>query len=395
MPMVTTLILSVALAKVPPPETQTARFVVITQPRSGSTWFVKYSAGFAKCAGVVTSGEIMHPRTLRELSPTILGKRVETCKHAEYLRYMRGVYDTLARGKGWWGEAETSEPQGTVRAVGFKLMYAQLPQMGPGAPVSDQGMMRNVTLKGLLKWAAEANVVVIHLLRLNHLERHISLQSIRTANLSYHVKGAPTLYSFGKAVSMVQLDVNEAFQFARSQLKQNRNLQHFLDSYCLKFGVSCRTVAFEHLIGDDTYFAELRKALGIVHCKSASLSSETPSWVPCSDRVRNWHEFEASTQFSHSVWLDMCRNGDRIPAWLEAMAPPQGDDARLLRLDPSAFERGRRFPRITPPTTEEPPHIKKQQRRMVPPPGLLAPPPPPNSRPVPAAKKHHHRQGPR
>lgn len=71
--------------------------MVITQPRSGSTWFVKYSDYFARCSGVVTTGEVMHPTILHEMSPAIFGKALyELPKHSDYLRYLRGVYDILA-----------------------------------------------------------------------------------------------------------------------------------------------------------------------------------------------------------------------------------------------------------------------------------------------------------
>ena len=41
------------------------RFLVLTQPRSGSTWFCKYSANLAAFAGVVTAGEALHPESVQ------------------------------------------------------------------------------------------------------------------------------------------------------------------------------------------------------------------------------------------------------------------------------------------------------------------------------------------
>eukprot|EP00635_Sarcinochrysidales_sp_CCMP3193_P000590 CAMPEP_0118890888 /NCGR_PEP_ID=MMETSP1166-20130328/1142_1 /TAXON_ID=1104430 /ORGANISM="Chrysoreinhardia sp, Strain CCMP3193" /LENGTH=554 /DNA_ID=CAMNT_0006829519 /DNA_START=217 /DNA_END=1881 /DNA_ORIENTATION=- len=518
------------------------RFVVLTQPRSGSTWFVKYSESFAKCSGVVTSGEIMHPAVLAKWSERVLGKRVRgTVKHAEYLRYLHGFYELLGRGEGWRGEfeehssLEDSSVLPDVRAVGFKLMYTQLPRLGPGAPVGAGGMMRNVTLKGFLKYAAANNVVVIHLTRLNHLERLISLEAIRRSNLSYHVtgSGAPTRYSHrsmewqhhvaagsvvrpssslswssrnllgeleqasrtsetsemtanlgeqeghdrvynatttdvattpmmryassskARGASGVFLNVTAAHAFARSQLRQNRELQAFLDRYCTKFGTTCRTVAYEHLIGDHSrrYFDGLREAIGVSKCHSSSrqqsievlrhvpelknrqtaatsppLSSKSrelrSTWVPCSQRVVNFDDLAQSHQFANSAWLDMCRNANRIPQWLEdasyqcnqlstgveknknagrlmvgitsgsvvrdrmcsqlAVTGTAIDDARLLRLDIETYEHGlktlfRRNPnrQITQYETKdgqlkpddrrlnlfEPPHSPEQSRR--------------------------------
>ncbi|KAH8043778.1 hypothetical protein JL722_15024 [Aureococcus anophagefferens] len=172
------------IAPIDVPETA-ARFVVITQPRSGSTWFVKYSRLFAQCPGVVTAGEVLHPETLAEAAPRILGRR---------------------------GAAALADHAATpVRAVGFKLMCAQLPLHGPGAPVAESGMLRNVTLKGFLKYAAQSKIAVVHLAR------------------------------------------------------QNRHLQHFLDASCGKFGATCVTVAHEHLVGDGApaYFRAVRNAIGL------------------------------------------------------------------------------------------------------------------------------------
>ncbi|KAH8095479.1 hypothetical protein JL720_2780 [Aureococcus anophagefferens] len=183
------------IAPIDVPETA-ARFVVITQPRSGSTWFVKYSRLFAQCPGVVTAGEVLHPETLAEAAPRILG---------------RG------------GAAAPSTTP--VRAVGFKLMYAQLPLHGPGAPVAESGMLRNVTLKGFLKYAAQSKIAVVHLAR------------------------------------------------------QNRHLQHFLDASCDKFGATCVTVAHEHLVGDGApaYFRAVRNAIGLGRCARFDVDAAAPA----------------------------------------------------------------------------------------------------------------------
>ena len=331
-----------------------ARFAVLTQPRSGSTWFVKYSEAFAKCSGVVTSGEIMHPAVVSKWSERVLGKRVEkSFEHADYLKYIGSVYESLASGEGWRGEFEehsTTEDAKIlprVRAVGFKLMYAQLPRTGPGAPVADAGAMRDVTLKGFLKYAATHGVVIIHLTRLNHLERLISLEAIRNSNLTYHIKGQPTRYSHRdnnfkeRRLSGIFLNVTKAHAFVRSQLKQNQDLQFFLDRYCEKFGASCETVAYEHLIGKNStfYFDALRRAVGLDNCEISLKKDQKTTWVPCAQRIANFDELAKSHQFNRSAWLHMCQHENTIPQWLEDKNTAK-DDAGLLRIHIETYEHG-------------------------------------------------------
>lgn len=248
-------------------------------------------------------------------------------------------------------------------------MYSHLPQQGPGAPVGEKGMMRNVTIKGLLKYAALSKVVVIHLHRLNHLERHISLELIRTSNLSYHDEvGAPTHYSFGDGQHRkITIDLRSALFFVRAQLRQNQHLQHFLDKYCTKFGVTCHTVAYEHLLSDAApgYFAALRAAVGVDQCRprpaSYARTDEKGTWVPCAERVLNWSELVDSREFRMSLWLAMCQNGNRIPKWFLDLVDRQvdaHDDAPLLRLDPMAYEGGGVPPKL--PDGERPPAADPQ-----------------------------------
>ena len=66
-PLIWAILALRASARLPPTlpklrlDESVARFLVIAQPRSGSTWFAKYSAGLAGLDGVVTAGEVMHP----------------------------------------------------------------------------------------------------------------------------------------------------------------------------------------------------------------------------------------------------------------------------------------------------------------------------------------------
>ena len=67
------LLLTTARAKVAPLPTGAKRFLVVGQPRAGSTWLTKYSPLLARCPGVVTTGEALHPLTVERLAPQLLG----------------------------------------------------------------------------------------------------------------------------------------------------------------------------------------------------------------------------------------------------------------------------------------------------------------------------------
>ncbi|KAJ1451496.1 hypothetical protein M885DRAFT_529521 [Pelagophyceae sp. CCMP2097] len=333
------------------------RFVVITQPRSGSTWFVKFSERFAQCPGMVTDGEVLHPAAMKKRSPSLLGKVVTDPSFADYIKYVKGTFERLKRGLGWrgevaaevWsdGEAAVFEEFSPVRAVGFKLMYSQLPSNGPGAPVADSGMMRNVTLKAFLKYCAVSDIAIIHLHRLNHLERFISLSTIKgnDTNATYHdAGGLPTATSrrSNGATPKLRLDANAAELFVRVQLRQNRHLQHFLDVYCQKFNATCHTVAYEHLVGPtaEDYFAAVRRKIGVEACTEKASANGPSQWLPCAERVENWDQVSRYKGLAGSVCVEMCSNGNIIPQWSSDVAATEDakktdayDDGKLLRVE--------------------------------------------------------------
>ena len=68
------LLTTAKAAKVAPlPPAPAKRFLVVGQPRAGSTWLTKYSPLLARCPGVVTTGEALHPLTVERLAPQLLG----------------------------------------------------------------------------------------------------------------------------------------------------------------------------------------------------------------------------------------------------------------------------------------------------------------------------------
>ena len=101
------LLTTARAAKVAPLPTGAKRFLVVGQPRAGSTWLTKYSPLLARCQGVVTTGEALHPLTVERLAPQLLGNEASApLPLADYTAYVRGVFEKLESG-GW---NESSRP---------------------------------------------------------------------------------------------------------------------------------------------------------------------------------------------------------------------------------------------------------------------------------------------
>ena len=296
------------------------RFVVVTQPRSGSTWFVKFSGQLAKSNGVLTLGEVMHPEIVERKGMAILGKNVSKLGTSDYVRYLQGIFDELERGDGWSGaEGKTVKSAKNVRAVGFKLMYHQLPEAQENAILPGaSSMLGHLTLEALLRSPLK-NALFVHLVRVNHLERFITVTAITTFNLPYHNHdGEPTSYSFSsRSNTRLLVDPTEAFNFAYAQAKQNDDVENYLKSACQEQGADCTTIYYENLIrgGNSSDFRELRRKLQL---DDYSSQQETPHakkkmMIPCAKRLFNWRDLEQHPLLGQTVWVAMCLNGDVIP----------------------------------------------------------------------------------
>ena len=301
------LLHSTRAAKVDPLPHTSKRFLVIAQPRSGSTWLTKDAPLLARCPGVVSTGEALHPRTIERLSPQLLGHAAAApLPLQDYTQYVRGVFQHLEKG-GW---NESTRPLERVACAGFKVLYSQLPKRGFG--VESQS-----ALKGFLKYTTSSAITVVHLVRLSQLERFISLEVIRQGLAGYHAQnGLPTATS-RMANPLVEIDPGRALAFAQKQAAQNERVQLFLDRYCSKFGGNCLTMTHERLISDGIWaFAELRLAIfgGATACPPGPPPAP---WVPCNKRVANWAA--VAQRFNGTLWLDLCEK-NTIPSWASLAA---------------------------------------------------------------------------
>lgn len=292
---------------------------------------------------MVTAGEVMHSSLIERLAPVVLQRNVSSIGGPDFLRYIQAVHDAMASGTSLYGAKTNSNPAIAVRAVGLKLMYHQVP--GLTGKVTDQAALSN-----LVQYAAQEQVVIIHLYRLNLLERYISLEAIKQTNLAYHLdSGLPSNFSFGGSGvdAKIELDVRAASQFVKAQIRSSSKLQQYLDEQCATNGLTCLTVAFEHLTGrkaeTERYFAKLRQAVGISSvcgtkqkgpsAAHRSQQSIRMSWIPCANRVSNWAAIAENDFFDGSIWLKMCNNNNQIPSsWHTIWDDASQNDANMLHL---------------------------------------------------------------
>jgi len=305
-------------------------FLVLTQPRS--TWFVKYSHEFAKARGVVTLGEALHPEIVGQKSRELLGRNATrvNARIAEYIRYVDGIYGELEKAIVRTADAAAYDKP---KVVGFKLMYHQLPLSsdanGPAIEPGGRGLLGNVTLDALLQYVTAKRVLHIHLHRANQLERFITTKTIRRDGLGYHTKGAPTSYSIAtdttgeanpSAPARLVISPAEAFSYAYANTRSFAHFDAYLTSRCRELGADCVTITYEALVGRGRHalFGRIRERLGLDALRGAGRElpaigeDDAPRWIPCEDRVANWHDLRHDRLLGRTIWVAMCRNGNKL-----------------------------------------------------------------------------------
>ena len=92
--------------------------------RRQSTWLTKYSPLLARCPGVVTTGEALHPLTVERLAPQLLGSEASApLPLADYIQPMSEVSSRS------WNRAAEREPIAALR-----LTLCENQPATPGAP---------------------------------------------------------------------------------------------------------------------------------------------------------------------------------------------------------------------------------------------------------------------
>ncbi|KAH8074331.1 hypothetical protein JL721_1886 [Aureococcus anophagefferens] len=177
-------------------------------------------------------------------------------------------------------------------------MYAQLPLHGPGAPVAESGMLRNVTLKGFFKYAAQSKIAVVHLVRLNHLERFISLAAIDADPAARGRTGTSSTFWTRPAASSAR--PASPWPTSTSSATARRPTSG-----------PCATPSASGAARASIDAAAPRRGGGDV----ATLGHggvDASEWVPCAARVANWGEVAASREFNGTLWRDLCEGRNAV-----------------------------------------------------------------------------------
>lgn len=185
------------------PEEPGARFIVLTTPRSGSTWFIDVLSGFP---GTTAYTELFLPRRKpRE-------ERAMSWRTADYLdRTLRGRPLFCETSPGLTGRpfsvvAYLNDVYRQPGAVGFKVMYSNL-----------------VRYPELWAYAVARRLRVVHLVRSNLLDVVVSERVSRTSRTVHRVAGEPAV-----AIEPVWIDPAEAVAEVRHMHRRLRSMRAIL-----------------------------------------------------------------------------------------------------------------------------------------------------------------------
>ena len=275
------------------------RFLVLSMPRSGSTWFVKFSE-LGTAPATVTWGEALYEAV----------HNAELDTKDKYMAYLDGQFERLEQGIGWRGDVQVAvgdirraASYAVPRVVGFKIMYDQLPKVGrPVAEGPRNSAMAYVSMDAVLEYAVKHDVLLIHLERENHLERYVSDRAVRHGLMKYHDnKGMPTALSQERNATF-DVDVADAEGFVRNAMRDAALFRDYLTERCPPS--RCLNLWYEKdLLGRNRIatFRDLASRLGLDTTGHRNMSF-AKSRVPLRAHIANSDEVARSPLLG--AWLD-------------------------------------------------------------------------------------------
>ena len=210
------------------------RFIVLTTPRSGSTWFLDVLGGVP---GTTVHAELFLPRRKpRE-------DRSMSWSTAEYLdRTQRGhplFCEARPRlgARPWSVVAYVDEVYRRSGAVGFKVMYSNL-----------------VRHPELWAYVVARGVRVVHLVRANLLDVAVSERVWRASRTVHRLAGEPEI-----ALEPIWIDPDELVANVRRMQRRARLMRSLLRA----FRVACLEVRYETLVRDPDAFGAVCDFLSV------------------------------------------------------------------------------------------------------------------------------------
>lgn len=258
--------------RVPPPDDVT-RFIVLTSPRSGSTWIVDlldshpditcFSEVFVHgYYGRPTDGGNPNIRTWDSFATTRLPELGRTGRLKLYFEYLDRHVFSAAHGS---------------RAVGFKLMYEQA--------------MRGFGIPAYLK---ARNVSIVHLIRHNHLDLILSEEG-RLARKMFH---APV----GAEIPKIQIELEAHTLLFR--IRERAGVVEQARADWSRFGLPCLELSYEEMLKDPSLIRQVLEFLNLPG-DGIELSSPLQKLNPTSHRdlLSNFEEIEQTLRGTEFDWM--------------------------------------------------------------------------------------------
>lgn len=259
------------------------KFLIITQPRSGSAWFMSYLNSHPQiyCPRLPTLFSKYNLSPVKRFKPRFL--QVDN-PISPYYKYRSGslkrqfahrfnrnklVYEFLS---------EMYVKHQNVEAVGFKVNYSQIRKYA-----------------ATISWVKQNDVRIIHLIRNNLLKRLVSHKIANTRNLCHSTESVEPIKVYIDPVALKE-------DFKRRQKRFARYRKRFIDV----FEVPYIEVAYESLVSD--YDAQIHQVLEFLDIdKRIPLTSELVKVNPDSleDIIENYSEVKQvliNTEFEHFLY---------------------------------------------------------------------------------------------
>lgn len=265
------------------------RFLVLTLPRSGSTWFCLQSPELGGDSNIAAGEEAMIS-FYKEMKST-----------EEYLQKVEDLFQHLEAGhKIPSGEPDPKWKNRIPLAAGFKIMYHQLPKGD-----------RSASLGALLRYAKRHDILIVHYWRENQFARYLSTLAISSGITTYHGprSSLSTLSeeesdSSTRQETRVHVDVTDAVQKIRTYVESIKDVAAFLRNDPYDDVLTLRYETAEGLGG--AYEADMIHQRLSVPTRLAYLD-EVPTLrnvSSCEARVKNWAEVAAYHPLKY--WVDIC-----------------------------------------------------------------------------------------
>ena len=246
------------------------KFLIITQPRSGSAWFMSCLNSHPQiyCPKLPTLFSKYNISPIKNFKPSFLQfdnrispyyqYRSRSLKRQILHRFNRSrlIFDFLS---------QLYAQDHNAKAVGYKVNYSQINRY-----------------KAIIPWIKQNDIKIIHLIRKNLLKRFVSHKIANTRNLLHSTRAVEPI--------KIQIDTTILVEdFRRRQIRFNKYKKRFSEDYKVPF----LDVAYESLV--EHFSTELNKVLNFLEIdKFEPLSSKFVKVNPDSleDIVENYNEVE-------------------------------------------------------------------------------------------------------